>query len=89
MLGGVDLIGWTDEGDLERAEIRILPVVGRFMSNPGLMRTILGKDLSGRLRAFIGGRDLTVEILRKLRSDLNSRQRSSLRRKCRHPVGQI
>ena len=70
MLGGVDLIDWIDEGDLERAAIRILPVVGQFMSNPGLTRTILGKDLSGRLRAFIGGRDLTVEALRKLYSDL-------------------
>jgi chromosome partitioning protein len=70
MLGAVDLIDWADEGDLERAAVRILPVVGQFMSNPGLMRIILGNDLSGRLRAFIEGRDLTVETLRNLRSDL-------------------
>ena len=70
MLGAVDLIDWADEGDLERAAVRILPVVGQFMSNPGLMRIILGNDLSGRLRAFIEGRDLTVERLRNLHSDL-------------------
>jgi chromosome partitioning protein len=71
MLGTVDLINWTDEGDLERAAIRILPVVGQFKSNPGLMRIILGDDLSARLRAFIEGRDLTVATLRKLLSDLH------------------
>jgi chromosome partitioning protein len=70
MLGAVDLIDWADEGDLARAAVRILPVVGQFMSNPGLMRIILGNDLSGRLRAFIEGRDLTVETLRNLLSDL-------------------
>src|ERR1700722_10019490 len=70
MLGAVDLVDWADEGDLERAAVRILPVVGQFVSNPGLVRIILGNDLSGRLRAFIEGRDLTVETLRKLRFDL-------------------
>jgi chromosome partitioning protein len=70
MLGAVDLVDWADERDLERAAVRILPVVGQFMSNPGLMRTILGNDLSGRLRGFIEGRDLTVEALRNLHSDL-------------------
>ena len=70
MLGAVDLIDWADEGDLERAAVRILPVVGQFISNPGLTRIILGDDLSERLRAFVEGRDLTVETLRKLRSDL-------------------
>ena len=70
MLGAVDLVDWADEGDLERAAVRILPVVGQFVSNPGLMRIILGDDLSGRLRAFIEGRDLTVETLRNLHSDL-------------------
>src|SRR3984957_5526588 len=40
------------------------------MSNPGFMRKILGNDLSGRLRAFIEARDLTVEALRNLHSDL-------------------
>jgi chromosome partitioning protein len=70
VLGGVDLVDWADEGDLERAAVRILPVVGQFISNPSLMRIILGNDLSGRLRAFIEGRDLTVETLRKLLSDL-------------------
>ena len=70
VLGGVDLVDWADEGDLERAAVRILPVVGQFMTDPGLMRTILGNDLSGRLRAFIEGRNLTVEALRNLLSDL-------------------
>ena len=70
MLGAVDLIDWADEGDLERAAVRILPVVGQFISNPGLTRVILGDDLSELLRAFVEGRDLTVETLRKLRSDL-------------------
>jgi chromosome partitioning protein len=70
MLGAVDLVDWADEGDLERAAVRILPVVGQFTSNPGLMRIILGNDLSRRLRAFIEGRDLTVETLRNLHSDL-------------------
>jgi chromosome partitioning protein len=70
MLGAVDLIDWADKGDLERAAVRILPVVGQFMSNPGLMRIILGNDLSGRLRAFIEGCDFTVETLRNLHSDL-------------------
>jgi chromosome partitioning protein len=70
MLGAVDLIDWVDEGDLERAAIRILPVVGQFISNPGRMRICLCNDLSGRLRAFLEGRDLTVEALRNLHSDL-------------------
>jgi chromosome partitioning protein len=70
MLGAVDLIDWADEGDLERAAVRILPVVGQFVSNPGLTRIILGDDLSERLRAFLEGRDLAVEMLRNLRSDL-------------------
>jgi chromosome partitioning protein len=70
MLGAVDLIDWIDEGDLERAAVRILPVVGQFVSNPGLMRIILGDELSERLCAFVEGRDLAVETLRKLHSDL-------------------
>ncbi|MGO9702115.1 MAG: hypothetical protein ACLPX7_22960 [Xanthobacteraceae bacterium] len=70
MLGGVDLIDWADEADLLRAEIRLLPVVERFASNPGLMRLILGNELSGRLRAFTKGRDLSVEALSQLRADL-------------------
>lgn len=70
MLGGVDLIDWVDEADLLRAEIRLLPVVERFASDPGLMRLILGNDLSGRIRAFKRGRDLSVEALRQLRADL-------------------
>jgi hypothetical protein len=87
MLGAADLIDWVDEGDLERAAVRVLPVVGQFMSNPGLMPTILGNDLSGRLRAFIEGRNLTVEALRNPSLRFDSCQRSSLRRKRRHPVG--
>jgi hypothetical protein len=86
MLGAVDLIDWADEGDLERAAVRILPIVSQFMSNPGLMRKILGNDLSGRLRAFIEGHNLTVETLRNLHS-FDSCQRSYLCRKRRHPVG--
>ena len=70
VLGGVDLIDWADEADLLRAEIRLLPVVERFASDPGLMRLILGNDLSGRLRTFKKGRDLSVEALRQLRGDL-------------------
>jgi chromosome partitioning protein len=70
MLGAVDLIDWADEGDLERAALRILPVVGQFMSDPGLMRIILGNNLSGRLRAFIKGRELSAETLRHLLADL-------------------
>ena len=41
MLGAVDLIDWVDKGDLERAAVRILPVVGQFMSNPGFVRKFL------------------------------------------------
>lgn len=70
VLGGVDLIDWADEADLLRAEIRLLPVVERFASDPGLMRLILGNDLSGRLRTFKKGQDLSVEALRQLRADL-------------------
>jgi hypothetical protein len=70
MLGGVDLIDWVDEADLLRAEMRLLPIVERFRSDPGLMRLILGNDLSGRLRAFTKGRDLSVDALRQLRADL-------------------
>jgi hypothetical protein len=70
MLGAVDLQHWADEDDLVRAEIRLLPVVHRFASDPGLMRIILGNDISGRLRAFNKGRDLNMEALRRLLSDL-------------------
>jgi hypothetical protein len=52
MLGAADLIDWTDEGDLERAAIRILPVVGRFITNPDPVREILGSDLSGDCALF-------------------------------------
>jgi hypothetical protein len=70
MLGPVDLEDWADEDDLVRAQIRLLPVVHRFASDPGLMRIILGNDISGRLRAFIKGRELSVEALRRLLADL-------------------
>jgi hypothetical protein len=70
MLGAVDLQHWADEDDLVRAEIRLLPVVHRFASDPGLMRIILGNDISGRLRAFNKGRDLNIESLRRLLADL-------------------
>jgi hypothetical protein len=70
MLGGVDLMDWAEESDLVRAEIRLLPVVDRFKSDPGLMRIILGNDLSDPLREFIKGRDLNLEALRCLLADL-------------------
>jgi hypothetical protein len=70
MLGAADLTDWAGEDDLVRAQIRLLPVVRRFVADPGLMRMILGNDLSGRLRTFIKGRDLDVEALRRLLADL-------------------
>jgi hypothetical protein len=70
MLGAADLTDWAGEDDLVRAEIRLLPIVRRFAADPGLMRIILGNDLSGRLRTFIKGRDLDVEALRRLLADL-------------------
>jgi hypothetical protein len=70
MLGPVDLQHWADEDDVVRAEIRLLPVVHRFASDPGLMRIILGNDIAGRLRAFNKGRDLDMEALRRLLADL-------------------
>jgi hypothetical protein len=70
MLGPADLRDWADEDDLVRAEIRLLPVVRRFASDPGLMRIILGNDISGRVRAFVKGRELSVEALHRLLADL-------------------
>jgi hypothetical protein len=70
MLGSADLQDWADEGDLVRAEIRLLPVVARFASDPGPAQITLGNDLSGRLRAFMSGRDLNAEALRCLLADL-------------------
>jgi hypothetical protein len=70
MLGPADLRDWADEDDLVRAEIRLLPVVRRFASDPGLMRIILGNDISGRVRAFMKGRELSVEALQRLLADL-------------------
>jgi hypothetical protein len=70
MLGPIDLEDWADEDDLVRAEIRLLPVVHRFASDPGLMRILLGNEISGRLRAFIKGRELSVEALHRLLADL-------------------
>jgi hypothetical protein len=70
MLGAADLQDGADEADLVRAEIRPLPVVQRFASDPGLMRIILGNDISGRLRAFNKGQDLDLETLRRLLRDL-------------------
>ena len=70
MLGPADLRDWADEDDLVRAEIRLLPVVRRFASDPGLMRIILGNDISGRVRAFMKGRDLSVHALQRLLADL-------------------
>ncbi len=66
MLGPIDLEDWADEDDLVRAEIRLLPVVHRVASDPGLMRILLGNEISGRLRAFIKGRELSVEALHRL-----------------------
>ena len=76
MLGGVDLTGWADEGDLVRAEIRLLPIVQRFTSESGVMQKILGHDLSLRLRAFNQGRNLNVDALRRLLADLVLADRS-------------
>jgi hypothetical protein len=70
MLGPADLRDWAEEDDLVRAEIRLLPVVRRFASDPGLMRIILGNDISGRMRAFLKGRELSVEALQRLLADL-------------------
>jgi hypothetical protein len=66
MLGAVDLQDWADEGDLVRAEIRLLPAAARFASGSGPAHIVLEGDLSGRLRAFMSGRDLNVEALRRL-----------------------
>jgi hypothetical protein len=70
MLGADDLNDWADEGDLERAEIRLLPLARRFASEPGVTQEILGNDLSLRLRAFNQGQNLNVEALRRLFYDL-------------------
>jgi hypothetical protein len=70
MLGSADLQDWVDEGDLVRAEIRLLPIVGRFASDPGPTQITLGNNLSGRLGGFIKGRNLSVEALRCLLADL-------------------
>jgi hypothetical protein len=70
MLGGVDLRGWDDEGDAVRAEIRLLPIVGRFASEPDTILKMLGKDLSLRLRAFNRGDAMDVAALRALHADL-------------------
>ncbi len=70
MLGSADLQDWADEGDLVRAGIRLLPVVARFASDPEPMQITLGHNLSGRLRAFMKGRDLSVAALRCLLVDL-------------------
>jgi hypothetical protein len=70
VLGGVDLQVWADEGDLERAEIRLLPIVTKFSSEPDLTSKILGSDLSRRLRAFNQGLNLNAEALRGLLDDL-------------------
>jgi hypothetical protein len=77
MLGNVDLQNWADEGDLVRAEIRLLRVVARFASDPGPTQIILGNDLSGRLRAFVKGGNLNVEALRPLLDDLKEADRST------------
>jgi hypothetical protein len=77
MLGYADLQDWADEGDLVRAEIRLLPVVSRFLSDPGLAEMTLGDDLSGRLRGFIAGRELNIEVLNGLLADLRAAGRRS------------
>jgi hypothetical protein len=77
MLGNADLQDWADEGDVVRAEIRLLPVIARFASDPAPMEIILGNDLSGRLRAFIKGRNLNVVALRCLLADLKEAGRSA------------
>jgi hypothetical protein len=70
MLGGVDLRDWAEEGDLLRAEIRLLPVMRRIASDPSVTQKILSNDLALRLRAFNDGRDLDIESLRCLFADL-------------------
>ena len=70
MLGSADLQDWADEGDLVRAEIRLLPIVAPFASDRGPIQMTLGNDLSGRLRAFIKGQDLKVDALHRLLADL-------------------
>jgi hypothetical protein len=77
MLGCVDLQDWADEGDLVRAEIRLLRVVARFAADPGPTQIILGNDLSGRLRAFVKGGNLNVEALCCLLADLREADRST------------
>jgi hypothetical protein len=80
MLSCADLQDWADEDDLARAEIRLLPVVARFASDPGSTQIILGNDLSGRLRAFIEGWNFNVEALRCLLADLREADRSTPRK---------
>lgn len=70
MLGSVDLQAWSDEGDLERAEIRRLPIVTQFASEPGLASKILGSDLARRLRAFSQRLNLNAEALLAFLDDL-------------------
>ena len=41
MLGSADLQDWADEGDLVRAEIRLLPIVARFASDRGPIQMTL------------------------------------------------
>lgn len=77
MLSWADLEHWADEDDMVRAEVRLLPIVARFASDPGSTELVLGNDLSGRLRAFIKGRTFNVEALRCLLADLREADRST------------
>jgi hypothetical protein len=72
MLGGVDLNDWAEEGDLVRAEIRLLPVVQRLAADPAAADRVLGHDLALRLRAFEQNQELGVEALRSLFADLKA-----------------
>jgi hypothetical protein len=70
LLGEVDLRDWAEDGDLVRAEIRLLPIVNRFAADPDALEKILGNNLSQRLREFILGRAQNVDALRGLLADL-------------------
>jgi len=75
-LGPVDLADWDyGEDDALRAEIRILPVVALYASQPAALGGVLGENVGARLRAFQKGVVFATEELRQLCADLKTANR--------------
>ena len=73
MLGPADLRDWEfDEDDWLREEIRIAPLMIRYLVEPRVVTAMLGDEVGKLLSDFQQGAPVTTEDLRRLELDLEA-----------------